>query len=356
MELMLAENIRKLRKERGLTQEQLSEVLGVTTGAVYKWEARLSVPEVDLLLKLADFFDISLDYLLGYQVRDNSREAIEKRLDELSKSGDPAALDEAEIALKKYPNSFVIVYNCALIYNAYGSERHDRALLLQSLELYEKALLLIAQNPWASVSESTICGSMGDVYLSMGEAEKGVEMLKKHNAGGRFCSGIGLAQAMLLRRFDEADRYLSSALLIDVVDLIQTVAGFAFLFNGRGDYASELEIVAWGRELMLGLRTSEGVNYLDKTNASLLTLLAHAQLRTGKPEEARASLGQAAALVRQFDAAPDYGIGSIRFVGNTSGWNYHDMLGATARDSVEYLLQQLGDAELAALWKQETVD
>ena len=38
----LAENIRAFRKARSLTQEQLAEVLGVTTGAVYKWEARLS--------------------------------------------------------------------------------------------------------------------------------------------------------------------------------------------------------------------------------------------------------------------------------------------------------------------------
>jgi transcriptional regulator with XRE-family HTH domain len=354
MKLTLSENIRSFRKQRKLTQEQLAEVLGVTTGAIYKWEAKLSIPELELLLKMADFFDVSLDVLLGYQVRDNSREAIENRLDELSKNGDPAALEEAEMALKKYPNSFAIVCYCAWIYDAYGSERHDRALLQRSLALYERALLLIAQNPWPSVSESTIYGNIGWVYLSMGEAEKGVEMLKKHNAGGMFTSSIGFAQAMLLRRFEEADRSLSNALLSDVTDLMQTVVGFAFLFSTRHDYASELEIVAWGQKLMLGLRTSEEVNYLDKTNASLLTLLAHAQLRTGKPEEARASLGQAAALVRQFDAAPDYGIGSIRFVNHTSGWNYHDMLGATAKDSVEYLIQQLADAELASLWEQES--
>ena len=42
MENKLAENIRTFRKQRALTQEQLAEVLGVTVGAVYKWEARLS--------------------------------------------------------------------------------------------------------------------------------------------------------------------------------------------------------------------------------------------------------------------------------------------------------------------------
>lgn len=39
--MKIAENIRALRREKGLTQEQLAGALGVTTGAVYKWEAGL---------------------------------------------------------------------------------------------------------------------------------------------------------------------------------------------------------------------------------------------------------------------------------------------------------------------------
>ena len=39
MEMRLAENIRTFRKQRKLTQEQLAEALGMTPGAVYKWEA-----------------------------------------------------------------------------------------------------------------------------------------------------------------------------------------------------------------------------------------------------------------------------------------------------------------------------
>lgn len=42
MKIKLAENIRMFRKEHSLTQEQLAEVLGVTVGAVYKWEAGVS--------------------------------------------------------------------------------------------------------------------------------------------------------------------------------------------------------------------------------------------------------------------------------------------------------------------------
>ena len=54
METKLAENIRAFRKQKGMTQEQLAEALGVTVGAVHKWETRLSTPELALIMELAD--------------------------------------------------------------------------------------------------------------------------------------------------------------------------------------------------------------------------------------------------------------------------------------------------------------
>ena len=80
MEIKLAENIRAFRKQRSLTQEQLAEVLGVTVGAVYKWEAKLSQPELTMIMAMADFFDTSVDVLLGYEMKDNRLQASVDRL------------------------------------------------------------------------------------------------------------------------------------------------------------------------------------------------------------------------------------------------------------------------------------
>ena len=66
MQIRLGQNIRKLRKEAGYTQEQLAEALGVTTGAVYKWESDRAVPELELLVEIAEFFETSVDALLNY--------------------------------------------------------------------------------------------------------------------------------------------------------------------------------------------------------------------------------------------------------------------------------------------------
>ena len=153
MATMLAENIRRFRKERSLTQEQLSEVLGVTAGAVYKWEAKLSIPDLDLIVEMADFFDTSVDVLLGYEMKDNRLEATVKRLQEYRRKKDWTGLTAAEKALKKYPHSFRIVNECATFCCAYGFESGDKALLRRGLELLEQSLPLLPQSEDPEISE-----------------------------------------------------------------------------------------------------------------------------------------------------------------------------------------------------------
>ena len=78
MKVCLAENIRMLRKERGLTQEQLAEAMGITVGTVSKWETGSCVPDVSLMMELAEFFETSVDVLLGYERQST---ALEDRLE-----------------------------------------------------------------------------------------------------------------------------------------------------------------------------------------------------------------------------------------------------------------------------------
>lgn len=60
-----AERLKELREERGLTQRELSEVLKVHHTAIRNWETRGSETNFSMLIKIADFFDVSIDYLLG---------------------------------------------------------------------------------------------------------------------------------------------------------------------------------------------------------------------------------------------------------------------------------------------------
>ena len=100
MQIRLAENIRALRRQHRFTQEQLAESLGVTPGAVYKWETGLSQPELAIIVELADLFDTSVDVLLGYEVKDNRRQTTAERLRRYRTEKDRAGLAEAEKALQ----------------------------------------------------------------------------------------------------------------------------------------------------------------------------------------------------------------------------------------------------------------
>ncbi len=60
----LGNKINEFRKQFNLTQDELAEKMDVSPQAVSKWENDISMPDVNVLVKLADLFDVSLDYLL----------------------------------------------------------------------------------------------------------------------------------------------------------------------------------------------------------------------------------------------------------------------------------------------------
>lgn len=68
---MLSENIKSLRKEKGMSQEELAEKIGVVRQTVSKWEQNLSVPDSEMLIKIADVFEVSVSSLLGETVEMN---------------------------------------------------------------------------------------------------------------------------------------------------------------------------------------------------------------------------------------------------------------------------------------------
>ena len=65
---MFCENLKQLRKVRGLTQEQLAIRLNVVRQTVSKWEKGLSVPDAEMLIKIAEIFEVSVSSLLGAKI------------------------------------------------------------------------------------------------------------------------------------------------------------------------------------------------------------------------------------------------------------------------------------------------
>ncbi|CCX38302.1 putative uncharacterized protein [Clostridium sp. CAG:1013] len=79
----LADRIQSLRKAKGISQEQLADQIGVSRQAVSKWESEQSTPDLDKIILLSDFLDVTTDYLLkGIEPVKDHRE---KRKDQTSR-------------------------------------------------------------------------------------------------------------------------------------------------------------------------------------------------------------------------------------------------------------------------------
>ena len=70
----LAENLKKIRKENNLSQEQLAEQLGVSRQSVSKWESGQAYPEMDKVLQMAKMFNLNIDDLLNQDIKEVNNE------------------------------------------------------------------------------------------------------------------------------------------------------------------------------------------------------------------------------------------------------------------------------------------
>lgn len=352
MKLHLPHKIRAFRTENGVTQEALAEVLGVSVGAVYKWEKGLSQPSLQNLAVMADFFDTSVDVLIGYEAFDNRLAASVARLKAYFHEKDRAGLEYAERTLVRYPHAFEIVYASADLYFVFGLEAQDKRKFARAVELYESSLALLSQNRNPEIGETTIYGAMAQAALAMGRTEEALEMLRAHNTDGIFNTTIGVTLATDDARYEEALVPLSNALIKHVSELVGTGSGYLNVYLRQEDFASAEALALWMTTLLAGLRNEAHPSVFDKTNAVFHVILAHIALKTNDAAKAETYLRTAKNIADRFDTAGSYDVRGIRFVTIEKQATAYDTLGETAEIAIHNICVQLENEELTALWKE----
>lgn len=130
MNVYFGENIKRLRKSKGITQEVLAEYLGISFQAVSKWERNEGYPDITLIPLIAEYFKVSTDELLGFSLTDiaSDIENICKKADKdkESKEGFAAGKKIIEEGLIKYPNNDVLLDK--LLYFINYTEEPDKTI------------------------------------------------------------------------------------------------------------------------------------------------------------------------------------------------------------------------------------
>ena len=133
MKITIGTNIKRLRTEKGVTQEQLAEAMNVTCAAVSKWERGDTFPDITALQPLAFYFGVSLDTLMGYDKEKYEKE-IDEILTEYRKTGDRRIIEKA---YREYPNDYKIMYCYMWSFGVYDAEP-DLDLALKHKDALEK--------------------------------------------------------------------------------------------------------------------------------------------------------------------------------------------------------------------------
>lgn len=177
MLINLGKNLRKLRLKRELTQEQLAEISNVSPQAISRWENNLTCPDVTMLPSIANFYNTSIDELIGMEEIRNSEKQnnIFSSVHNYRASG---MLDEAIIILrdgiKLYPNNYGMLSELALTLTLKNNIKADNSLITEAISLSERVI----KNGTSEKCRSTTIANLYFLYLKANETEKAQNLVR----------------------------------------------------------------------------------------------------------------------------------------------------------------------------------
>lgn len=168
------------RREKKLTQEDVANYMGVSKASVSKWETGGSYPDIELLPKLATFYNISLDELLGYNpnlTKEEIRKIYHSLADEFANEDFDTVFIKCDEIIKEYYSCFPLLLQMVLLlinhYALAGNEENSQKVINTILELLKR--IKSECEDISIVKQSVILEA--NIYLMTGKPEQVIELL-----------------------------------------------------------------------------------------------------------------------------------------------------------------------------------
>lgn len=174
--MSIGSTIKRLRREKDITQEQLAGYLGITSRAISQWECDRTAPDISQLPALCHIFNVSSDVLLGIDI-DKTNEAIQDYLNKAKVALYDGKFEEnAEIlreANRRFPKSYKVMYELAdalvNVYSRKGIQEYDDVFTLCNCILNECTDSIIRYNAMRTLGTAYGYAGKTDEMLKLAE-------------------------------------------------------------------------------------------------------------------------------------------------------------------------------------------
>ena len=216
MNVKIGIKIKELRKRDNVTQEKLADVLGVTSQAISKWESESGYPDIEYITPVANFFNVTIDYLFNYDAAEK-RKKIDQCCEGAKQKLPQERIDMMRQALVEFPGEEKLLFTLAdALYDKWKVARH----------IFDgETHIEIESEGWkepAAVFEKLLASSADDsirikcrwylamIYGKLGEKEKVIEIAENFDP---VCRSREVVLADAARRSKDREIYQQEAIL-----------------------------------------------------------------------------------------------------------------------------------------------
>ena len=216
---MLGERIANLRKAKGISQEGLADILLTSRQAISKWERGESDPDIGRLKDLAMYFNVSIDYLLGYDITSTSVTAFIEKMKQCQNNNEfNVTLDEIRVMVSKNQNNYkLIIAIIDYLSNSYGIKR-DKEMIDSMIEYCQKAILLYQPGIDSENTLNDLHISIAECYSLLDQYERAKNYIKENHVCG--LENVLAECECELGNYEEAEKITSSTYLKSLTSVI----------------------------------------------------------------------------------------------------------------------------------------
>ncbi|MCL2773255.1 MAG: helix-turn-helix domain-containing protein [Oscillospiraceae bacterium] len=197
----IAGNLKRLRKSREITQEDLADFIGVSFQAVSKWERGEGYPDITILPVIANFFDVTLDELVGMNEIKNAKKLEEIKEQHYRLSSEGRLKDNIELlreALTIFPNDYWLLAELACFLDFYGDTDEEKKKNREEAIKISERILEFCTDP---IIRSNVQANMCFSLYRTGNKEKAIELAEK-------LPNIFKTQEFVLEQFLDRDKQI----------------------------------------------------------------------------------------------------------------------------------------------------